>query len=65
MSSASGAYSWLKQKGYVGGSSPELADPNSSCLSWLGGNMPPGGTTSLPQAVTDLNAWAAAGGLDN
>jgi len=65
MSSASGAYSWLKGKGYVGSSSPRLVSSSSSCLSWLGGNMPPGGPGSEPQAVTDMNAWAAAGGLNN
>jgi hypothetical protein len=48
----------------VGGSSPALTNPNSSCLSWYGGNMPPGGPNDQ-QAVTDMNAWAAAGGLDN
>jgi hypothetical protein len=64
MGSASGSYSWLKGRGYVGGSSPALTNPNSSCLSWYGGNMPPGGPNDQ-QAVTDMDAWAAAGGLDN
>ncbi len=37
-----------------------------SCLTWVssGGNMPPGGGSN-PQAVTDMNAWAAAGAQDN
>jgi hypothetical protein len=65
MSDAKGSYSWLQQKGYLGGSSPSLTNPNSSCLTWYGGNMPPGGPSSVPQAVSDMNAWAAAGAQDN
>jgi hypothetical protein len=64
MGSATGAYSFLQSRGYVGGANPALA-ANGSCLSWLGGNMPPAGPSSEPQAVSDMNAWAAAGGLNN
>ncbi len=42
-----------------------LANSSSSVLSWFGGSMPPGGTTSDAQATSDVNAWAAAGALDN
>jgi hypothetical protein len=41
---------------------------SSSCLVWFGpnGDMPLGATsTSNPQAVADITAWAAAGHLDN
>jgi hypothetical protein len=65
MSDAKSAYAWLQQKGYVGGSNPLLTNPNYSCLSWYGGNMPPSGPSSLPQGEADMNAWAAAGGQDN
>jgi len=64
MGSAGGAYSWLSQKGYIGGGSPPLTDPNQSCLSWYSGNMPPNGPSDQ-QAVTEMNAWAAAGAQNN
>jgi hypothetical protein len=62
--SASGAYNWLKNKGYISGTSSALVDPNRSCLTWYGGNMPTNGATS-PQAAKDMNAWAAAGAANN
>ncbi len=65
MSSASKAYTWLKGKGYISGTSSALADPNQSCLSWLGGNMPPNGPSSNSAATSALSAWAAAGALNN
>jgi hypothetical protein len=64
MSSATNAYSWLKSSNYINGTSSTLVNPLASDLSWYGGNMPPGGGSD-PQAVTDMNAWAAAGALDN
>jgi hypothetical protein len=64
MDTPSDAYSWLQGQGYVGGAKPSLAQSGSSCLKWFGGNMPPSGATSA-QAVTDLAAWALAGGQDN
>lgn len=65
MSSASGAYSYLKKKGQISGSSSALASSSSSCLSWLGGDMPPGGPSSNAKATADLASWANAGGLQN
>jgi hypothetical protein len=64
MSSASSGYSWLQSTGYIGGSSPSLTNPSSSCLSWYGGNMPPNGPSD-PNAVSAMNAWAAAGAQNN
>jgi hypothetical protein len=64
MSSPRNSYSWLESKGYLGGSSPALTDPNQSPLSWYGGNMPPNGPSD-PKAVADMNAWASAGAQDN
>ncbi len=57
--SASAAYS----KG--GGST--WANPSSSRLTWYGGDMPPNGpsASSAAQAVTDMNAWYAAGAPNN
>jgi hypothetical protein len=64
MNGASKSYSWLQGRGYVGGSNPQLIQ-NGSCLSWFGGNMPPAGPASDPQAESDMKAWAAAGGQNN
>ena len=65
MGTASGAYSWLKGKGYITTSNAPLADPNQSVLSWLGGNMPPSGPSSNSAATAALNSWAAAGAPNN
>ncbi len=54
------AYAYLSGKGYMKGSGPPLVG-SQACLSWYSGNMPPGGPTSLPAAVKDFDAWAAAG----
>jgi hypothetical protein len=66
MGSATSAYSYLSNQGYISGTSSALVDPSQSCLTWVssGGNMPPGGGSNA-QAVTDLNAWVAAGAQDN
>ena len=64
-SSAGNLYSWLQGRGYISGKNSALVDPNQSCISWYGGNMPTSGPSSYPQAVTDMNAWAAAGALNN
>jgi hypothetical protein len=63
MSSAGSAYTYLKGQGYINGTGSILAK-TGSCLSWYGGNMPPGGPRNM-QAVTDFDAWAAAGAMDN
>ncbi len=63
-SSASNTYSWLQGKGYISGTSSALVDPNQSCLTWYGGNMPPSGGQNSA-AVNDMNAWAAAGAANN
>ncbi len=64
MSSPSGAYSYLASQGYINGTGSVLVK-SGSCLSWYGGNMPIGGSRSDPQAVSDMDAWAAAGAMDN
>jgi hypothetical protein len=58
--SPSATYTWLKGQGYINGAQTSL-----SFLTWSGGNMPPSGPASLPQATADVNAWIAAGALDN
>ena len=65
MGTAAGGYTWLKGKGYITASSAPLADPAQSCLSWLGGNMPPSGPSSNAAATAALTSWAAAGALNN
>ncbi len=68
ISTASSCYTWLQSKGQINGTStPALTNPSASVLTWYGGNMP---TVAPPasqtmQAVTDMNAWAAAGGQNN
>jgi hypothetical protein len=63
-SGASNTYTWLKGKGYISGTSSALVDPNQSCLSWYGGNMPPNGGSNSA-AVKAMDAWAAAGAANN
>ena len=63
-SSASNLYSWLQGKGYISGTSSKLVSNSQSCLSWYGGNMPPSGPSDAT-AVSDMNAWAAAGAANN
>jgi len=65
MTSASATYAWLEGQDQVGGSQPALTDPNSSCLSWLGGDMPPGGPETNPTAEKDFDLWLQAGAKDN
>jgi len=66
MGSATAAYAYLQAQGYISGTSSALVDPNQSCLTWVSsnGNMPPNGGGNAP-AVAELDAWAAAGALDN
>jgi hypothetical protein len=64
MYSASAAYSWLQGQRYINGTGSTLAT-SGSCLSWLGGNMPPGGPRKNAQAQAALTAWAAAGAKNN
>jgi hypothetical protein len=64
MGSASGAYSYLQGQLYINGTGSLLA-ASGSCLSWFGGNMPPGGTRNNAQATSDFKAWAAAGAKNN
>jgi hypothetical protein len=68
MASATKSYSYLSGQGYINGTGSSLVKSGKSCLSWYDGDMPPGGTgnsSSDQQAVTDMNAWAAAGAQNN
>jgi hypothetical protein len=65
MATAAGAYSWLRGKGHINGAASKLVNPNTSRLTWYGGDMPPRGPSTWAQAVTDMDAWAKAGALQN
>ncbi|MGD0525983.1 MAG: hypothetical protein ABSE49_12610 [Polyangiaceae bacterium] len=62
MGTSAKAYSYLSD--YIDGTSSKLVVQGKSCLTWFGGDMPPGGGSDA-QAVTDLDAWVAAGALQN
>jgi hypothetical protein len=64
MNTASGAYTWLQQLGYVNGTSSKLST-TGSCLTWYGGNMPTFGYTLPTSGKCPLEAWVAAGAKNN
>ena len=63
MGTATKAYSYLSS--YIDGTSSRLVVQGKSCLTWFGGDMPPGGSSSNSQGVSDLEAWVAAGAQNN
>lgn len=65
MSSPSASFQWLQEDGYVGAADPLLTSQGASCLSWYGGDMPPGTPVANPDAVRELTLWAAAGARNN
>jgi hypothetical protein len=65
MGTPSAAFSWLHAQGQLSGPEPAITDPSSSCLSWLGGDMPPGGPLSDPVVERDFEAWVKAGAKDH
>jgi len=58
------AYAFLQAIGQIDGPRSKIAGAGSQ-LSWFGGNMPPGGPASYPEAAADLRAWVAAGAPNN
>jgi hypothetical protein len=64
-SSASNLYSWLSGRGYMSAPNPSFLSGARDGLTWFGGGMPPNGAASNSQAVSDFNAWAAAGAQNN
>jgi hypothetical protein len=65
MTSPSATFAWLMSQNQVGGTQPALLDPSSSCFTWLGGDMPPGGPSTDPSAQNDFDLWLKAGAKDN
>jgi hypothetical protein len=59
MQSASTAYQWLEDEGYIGTLPPPLT-LQGSCLSWYGGDMPPSKKPSA-EAKKEMDGWAQAG----
>jgi hypothetical protein len=62
MGTSAKAYSYLSS--YINGTSSRLVVQGKSCLTWVGGSMPPGGGSDAA-AVSDLDAWVAAGAQNN
>jgi polyvinyl alcohol dehydrogenase (cytochrome) len=67
LNSASTAYDSLVMVGQITPANPTQSPIaiGPSRLTWLGGDMPPAGPTSNPDAVQAVQAWLAAGGLNN
>ena len=59
------AFAWLSAEGQLRGSQPAITDPSSSCLSWLGGDMPPSGPSSDPAVNKDFTMWVSVGANEN
>jgi hypothetical protein len=64
MSTAAGGYQWLRKQGYIDGTNSTLIVPGKSCLTCYCGDMPPLGSFNA-QAIPDMNAWVAAGAMNN
>jgi hypothetical protein len=65
MSNPGMAFFWLQAEGQLGGSRPALTDSSSSCLTWYGGDMPPGGPATDPVVARDFDLWLMAGAQNN
>jgi polyvinyl alcohol dehydrogenase (cytochrome) len=65
LNSAGVAYTSLQSVGQINGTTSPLIIPGQSRLTWFGGDMPPNGPTSAPDAVQAISAWVAAGALNN
>ncbi len=61
---AHSAYMWLENMGQISGTSSAIVTSGSE-ITWFGGFMPPGGPTSAPKAAAEMEAWVAAGALEN
>ncbi|HEX4337487.1 MAG TPA: hypothetical protein VH062_16345 [Polyangiaceae bacterium] len=54
------SYKWLDGEGYMDGKGSPLVT-SDSCLSWYGGDMPPGTPPAAADAKAEMDTWAAAG----
>jgi len=58
------SFRWLEEHAYVGDGAPLLTS-TQSCLTWFGGNMPPGSPVQSAEAVNEMNLWVSSGALNN
>jgi hypothetical protein len=65
MSDPPSSFRWLEEQGYVGEADPTLTTEQRSCLTWYGGNMPPGTPELSEEAVAEMNDWVKAGARNN
>ena len=65
LNSAAVAYESLTSVGQINGVDSPLGKRGLSRVTWLGGDMPPNGPTSAPDAEQAIQAWVAAGALNN
>jgi polyvinyl alcohol dehydrogenase (cytochrome) len=63
LNSASVAYDSLQSVGQINGTASPLSVRGASRLSWIGGDMPPNGPTSAPDAEQAIRDWVANGAL--
>jgi hypothetical protein len=59
------AYQSLTSVGQINDVTSPIAQRGLSRLTWIGGDMPPNGPTSAPDAEQAIQAWVAAGALNN
>ena len=64
MRDAPASFTWLEEQGYVGEADPTLTT-DRSCLTWFGGNMPPGTPVLSEEAVAEMNEWVKTGARNN
>lgn len=65
MKTSRASYQWLKELEYIGTTPPPLIDLGASCLTWFGGNMPPGLVPPNETLVAEMNTWAANGAKED
>jgi polyvinyl alcohol dehydrogenase (cytochrome) len=65
LNSASLAYDSLQSVGQINGTASALSVRGASRLSWLGGDMPPNGPSTAPDAEQAIRDWVANGALKN
>jgi hypothetical protein len=65
LNSATVAYESLQSVGQINGVDSPIGKRGFSRVTWLGGDMPPNGPTSAPDAEQAIQAWVAAGALNN
>ena len=65
LNTAALAYDSLQQVGQINGTASPISRFGASRLSWFGGDMPPNGPSTAPDAEQAIRAWVAAGALNN